>query len=79
MPYNKYVLGETIRELRREKGISQEVLSGLSGIARSHLSMIENGTTSINVETLWKIADAIGVPLSEIVERVEKKTKATGK
>ena len=73
MPYNKYVLGETIRELRREKGISQEVLSGLSGIARSHLSMIENGTTSINVETLWKIADAIGVPLSEIVERVEMK------
>ena len=73
MPYNKYVLGETIREMRREKGISQEVLSGLSGIARSHLSMIETGTTSINMETIWKIADAIGVPLSEIIVRAEKK------
>ena len=73
MPYNKYVLGETIREMRREKGISQEVLSGLSGIARSHLSMIETGTTSINMDTIWKIADAIGVPLSEIIVRAEKK------
>ena len=73
MPYNKYVLGETIREMRREKGISQEVLSGLSGIARSHLSMIETGTTSINMDTIWKIADAIGVPLSEIIARAEKR------
>ena len=36
-------MGMLIREWRREKGLSQEVLSGCAGIARSHLAYIENG------------------------------------
>ena len=41
--FNKYATGAAIKKLRCEKKISQEVLSGLAGIARSHLAMIESG------------------------------------
>ena len=36
-------VGRAIADLRREKGLSQEVLSGLAGIGRTHLSAIERG------------------------------------
>ena len=40
MQYQQSAVGETIRRLRMEKNMSQELLSGLAGIARTHLSMI---------------------------------------
>ena len=46
MPYDRVIAGKVIRKLRREKGITQETLSGLSGIARSYLAMIETGALS---------------------------------
>ena len=64
-------LGKVIRALRREKGLSQEVLSGLAGIARTHLSMIENGTMKASIETVSKIAQALGLRPSELLSLVE--------
>ena len=42
--FDNFAVGKAIRTLRKEKGISQDVLSGFAGIARTHLTMIENGT-----------------------------------
>ncbi len=50
--FNKYATGAAIKKLRCEKKISQEVLSGLAGIARSHLAMIESGKKQANFETI---------------------------
>ena len=75
MPYDRVIAGKVIRKLRREKGITQEALSGLSGIARSYLAMIETGAKTANVETLWKIAEALGMPLSRLIEKIEAETK----
>ena len=66
-------LGKVIRALRREKGLSQEVLSGLAGIARTHLSMIENGTMKASIETVSKIAQALELRPSELPALVEEK------
>ena len=74
MQYDNKVMGEVIRKMRRKKGWSQEVLSGLAGIPRSHLAMIETGYMSPKVETLWKIAEALEIKLSDIVRRVEEET-----
>ena len=41
MQFDNSEVGKTIRALRKEKGLSQDVLSGLAGIARTHLTMIE--------------------------------------
>lgn len=54
-----------------EKGVSQEVLSGLADIGRSHLSMIERGIRKPTLEAIFKIAFALDTDPSEIVLRVE--------
>ena len=71
IPYNCKITGQMIRELRERQNLSQEVLSGLAGVARSHLAMIEAGTKNANVDTLWRIADALGLRLSELIRMVE--------
>ncbi len=74
MPYNSHTTGRIIRNLRQQKGWSQEVLSGLAGIARSHLSEIENGQKVASVDTLWRIAEALGIRLSELIRQVEEQS-----
>ena len=71
MQFDNFAVGKAIRDLRKEKGISQDVLSGFAGIARTHLTMIENGTQQANFETLWKIALALDIRPSELVARIE--------
>ena len=73
MLFESAELGKVIRALRREKGLSQEVLSGLAGIARTHLSMIENGTMKASIETVSKIAQALELRPSELLALVEER------
>ena len=72
MQFDNFAVGKAIRDLRKEKGISQDVLSGFAGIARTHLTMIENGTKQAYFETLWKIALALDIRPSELVARIER-------
>ena len=71
MYYDPKKAGALIREMRIRRGMSQEVLSGLSGIARSHLAMIETGRKSAGVDTLWRITSALGLRLSKFIEMLE--------
>ncbi len=71
MQFDNKAVGDVIRALRKERGLSQDVLSGLAGIARTHLTMIENGTKQANFETLWKIAGALEMRPSELVAAIE--------
>ena len=72
MQFDKEAIGLTIRRLRVEKGLSQDVLSGLAGLTRTHLTAIENGGKQPNFETIWKIAAAFDMKPSELVARIEK-------
>ena len=69
LDYN--AVGKTIHRLRVERGLSQEVLSGFTGIARSHLSMIETGDKHPNLETIWKIANALELEPHKLIEMIE--------
>lgn len=69
--YRQDAAGTVIRRLRLEKGMSQELLSGLAGIARTHLSMIETGQKQPNFETVWKLALALDLRPSELVAQIE--------
>ena len=75
MKYDNTAVGQTIRRLRKQKSLSQEVLSGLAGIARTHLTMIENGSKQANFETLWKLAYALDMKPSELVALIELETE----
>lgn len=56
-----------LKELREERGISQEKLSELSGISRTTLSKIENNEeVNVNTRTIAKLAEVFGVKPSEI-------------
>lgn len=69
--FNKFAVGRVVRQLRKNRGLSQEVFSGLVGIARSHLAMIESGTKKPNFETIWRIANAFDMAPHELVRLVE--------
>lgn len=69
--FNNGAVGRVIRRLRTEKGWSQDVLSGLTGIATSHLSMIETGKKQANFETVWRIANALEVTPHQLVFLIE--------
>lgn len=71
MHYDSNAAGRVIRKLRTQKHMTQELLSGFAGIARSHLSMIENGTKQANMETMWRIAQALGITPSQLVAAIE--------
>ena len=72
MQFDNHAVGVVIHRLRKQKNMSQELLSGLAGIARSHLSMIENGSKQPNFETVWKIAVALEMRPSDLVAQIEK-------
>ena len=67
------LVGETIAEIRKRKGISQDVLSGLAGIGRTHLSAIERGERKPTLETLYRISVAFDMKMSDIILEIEKK------
>lgn len=71
MQFDNRAVGMVIRRVRRKRGLSQEVVSGLAGIARTHLTMIENGSKQPNLETVWKIALALNMQPSELVRQIE--------
>ncbi len=68
-------VGEVIADFRKKKDVSQEVLSGLADIGRTHLSAIERGERKPTLETLFRIANALNVKMSDIVSEIEKRLK----
>lgn len=58
--------------IQKEKGVSQEVLSGLADIGRTHLSAIERGERKPTLETLYRISTALNVSMSDIVKEIER-------
>lgn len=75
MPYNSKTFGIVIGRLRTEKGLTQEKMSGLAGIARSHLAALESGEKTVRLNTLWNIAYALDLKPSELIRMVEKETE----
>ena len=73
-PYGSYdpeIMGRVLRQARQARGMSQEVLSGLATLSRSHLAGIETGRITPGADTLWRLAQALDQPLSELIRRVE--------
>ena len=66
------IVGEVIAKYRMKKGLTQEVLSGLSDIGRTHLSAIERGERKPTLETLYRISLALDVKMSVLVMEIEK-------
>ncbi|WP_260596783.1 helix-turn-helix domain-containing protein [Sphingomonas endolithica] len=55
-------LGENVRRIRKERGISQEELALDAGMKRSYVSDLERGTRNPTVRALGRLAAALKVP-----------------
>ena len=65
------VIGNVIQRIREQQHKSQELISGLAGIGRTHLSAIERGERKPTMETFFKIAYALNMRPSEIMKEIE--------
>ncbi len=77
--FKREAISRVIRRIRKERKLSQEVVSGFAGIARSHLAMIETGTKQPNFETIWNLANAFEMEPHELVQLIEDDAKALHK
>lgn len=59
-----------IRTLRKERGLSQETLAERAGLHRNSISLIERGESQPTVDTLFRLADGLGISAVELVERI---------
>lgn len=66
------IVGTVIQRFREEKGLSQEVLSGLADLGRTHLSAIERGARKPTLETFYRIGEALRIAPSHILAEIEK-------
>jgi transcriptional regulator with XRE-family HTH domain len=63
--------GNALRELRAERGVSQEAVALEAGLNRGYFSGIERGVRNVALANIVKIADALGVPASEVFAQAE--------
>jgi transcriptional regulator with XRE-family HTH domain len=61
-------IGAAIRSLRKEKGISQEELSHLSRLDRSHMGRIERGERNLSILNLLRISKGLACSPSDILK-----------
>lgn len=61
------IIGDRLRTIREAKNLSQGDVERRSGLLRCYISRVENGHTVPAIETLERIARALGVPLYQIL------------
>jgi transcriptional regulator with XRE-family HTH domain len=61
-------LGRRLKSLRVRRGLSQTELGMLLGLSFQQIQKYENATNRLRVSQLWRIADALGVPVTELLE-----------
>jgi transcriptional regulator with XRE-family HTH domain len=59
--------GEKVRQIRKEKGLSQEALADLAGIDRSYMGHIERGDQNITLTKIYQISEALRVSVKMLL------------
>lgn len=65
-------LGLTIRNIRKEKGLSLDETSRLTSVSKAMIGQIERGESNPTISTLWKLSTGLKVPLSRLIGTYEK-------
>ena len=61
-------VGDTLVKLRQADGLSLDALSKRAGVSKSMLSQIERNQANPTVAVVWRLANALGVPISLLVD-----------
>ena len=63
--------GEIIRDIRKEKELSQEELADKAGLHRTYIGMIERGEKNITLENINKLSKALQTPMHELFKKLK--------
>lgn len=68
MDKNEYLVcfGKKVKELRKQKGLSQEALALLCDLDRSYIGGVERGERNVSLINIYKIADALNISIKEL-------------
>lgn len=64
-------LGQRIRELRTERGYSQESFADKCGVHRTFMGTVERGESNLSFQNIARVAATLGVTLSHLFEGIE--------
>jgi HTH-type transcriptional regulator / antitoxin HipB len=67
------LLGQTIKQVRQQRNLTQEQLGELVGVQKAQISKIENSVKNARFETILKVFDALGAKVNFNVELINKK------
>lgn len=62
--------GENLRRTRKRAGYSQEELAVRASLHRTEIGLVERGERGVRLETAIKLAGALGVSLSELIDGI---------
>jgi transcriptional regulator with XRE-family HTH domain len=68
--------GVVVRRHRTAKGLSQEALAEKASIHHTHVGLIERGERNSSLDVAYRIARALGLPLSALIVEAEKHGRA---
>lgn len=71
--------GRALRYFRKDLRLSQERLAQKSGLDRSYISLLERGIRQPSLTTIFQIAQALNLPLQELVAKVEEELRENSK
>jgi len=59
--------GQRLRELRLERGVTQEALANRADVDRAYLSRVERGIANVTLVMMWKLARVLRVEIVEML------------
>jgi transcriptional regulator with XRE-family HTH domain len=68
-------LANRIKELRDQKGISQEELAHRAGLSRTGMGFLETGKRWPRLDTLMKVADGLNISVDELLKGLQKPSR----
>ena len=71
----EFAFGEILRELRKQRGLSQEKLALEAGIERNYISLLELGKNSASLKMIFKLAAVLETTPTELLRRVEERQR----
>ena len=72
----KWSFATVLRACRGRLGISQEELAGRAGLHRTYVSDIERGARNLSLESIDKLAKALGIPVSTLFSRLSEPSQS---
>ena len=73
--YVRTFLGQRLRALRKQRGLSQERLGDRAGLSGKFIGEVERGEKSISIDSLYRVSVALEIPLRELTDvRADKRS-----